>query len=454
MKAADTFRLVFNSMKYKRLRTILTVIGILVGPAAIVALLSITSGVTGSITSQLDKIGVTTIYVSASGSTGLTPSTVSEIGKLANITAVVPFYSFSGSIQGNSSETVTVYALNVSALQKILPSLSLMEGSTAQSAASAAIGYSVAYPNVTGEPNITVGKALTVDISKGSSGFGFSGFGSGSSKARTSAYSFIVSGVYSKFGQGMFISPDTSIFVPLSEGINIKQSSNYTGVFITVKNASSVTGTVGALEALLGNKARVTAVSSLLSSIESIEGSVSTLLIGIAGISLIVAFMSIMTTMFTAVTERTKEIGVMKALGAKSKQILALFVTESLMLGLIGGAIGSVAGAAVGYFGAPMLTAMTSMHSSTASAQTSAKSSAHMQQRSSSFAYAGAPGGNGFAFAGGSSSASMASSIKGTIDPKLMLEVIALTAALGALAGFVPAWKAARLPPADALRAL
>ncbi len=111
MKAADTFRLVFNSMKYKRLRTILTVIGILVGPAAIVALLSITSGVTGSITSQLGKIGVTTIYVSSSGSTGIMPSTVLEIKKLANITAVVPFYSFSGSMQDNSSETVTVYAL-------------------------------------------------------------------------------------------------------------------------------------------------------------------------------------------------------------------------------------------------------------------------------------------------------------------------------------------------------
>lgn len=464
MKLSDSLRMVFNSMKYKRLRTVLTIFGILIGPAAIVALLSITQGLTGSITGQLGKIGVTSIFITSTGRVNLTSSDIAELAKLPNVTAVVPYYSFSGNMADNSSESVTVYALNSADLNLIVPSLSTLSGAPpAASSSGAIIGYSVAYPNVTGEPNITTGKVVQVDLSKGgsssafsgSSGFGFSGGNSGASQK--TMHTFLVTGVYNKFGQGIFISPDTSIFIPMSEGEAISQSSNYTGIFVDAKNASSVTATVSEIEALLGSNVRVTAISSLLSSITSIEGSISTFMIMIAGISFVVAFTGIMTTMFTAVTERTKEIGIMKALGFTSRQIMTLFVMESLIIGLIGGTIGALSGAAISYIGAPLLTSSfgSSGHSTASTASAAAHSTTtHVAVRSSStagFASAGAPGGSGTGFAiGGGSSLSSAP----VFDPTLIIEVILLTSFMGAVAGLLPAWRAARLIPAEALRAL
>lgn len=454
MKSRDTLRLVFNSMKYKRLRTVLTIIGIMVGPAAIVALLSITSGFTGSITSQLTKMGATTMVVTPSGSLALTRSTVASIEKLPNVTAAIPYYSFSGNVHGNSSESITVYAVDLAELQQAIPSLSLL-GGTSSSSTGAVLGYSVAYPNVTGESNKTVGKVVSLDLSKtstssisiGLGGGGFFSQSAGGNRGGTSrtTYSFVVQGVYSKFGSGVFVQPDTSVFVPLSEGPVIKQSSNYTGVLVTAGSVASVNATIAAIQDLLGSDAHVFATSSLLSSIQSIESSASTLLIGIAGISFIVAFMGIMTTMFTAVTERTREIGVMKALGFTSRQVLALFVAESLIIGFIGGAIGSLIGGAAGYVGAPLLSAAGSRAPAGGSAPAAASSGTGA--RTSTLA-------RGQASATGPSSASSSITITPTIDPILMLEVTLVTSLMGMLAGLIPAWRASKLVPAEALRAL
>ncbi len=455
MKLKDVFRLVFNSMKYKRLRTVLTILGIMIGPAAIVALLSITSGYGAAITSQLSKIGVTTIYVSAGRSLNLTPAVVAKLGTLPNVTAVLPYYSFSGTVSGNSNESVTVYAIDTSQLSSVVPSLELGQGAVPTgTSAGTAIGYSIAYPNTTDESNISVGKILSIVMSKGSSygsflvisesGFSSKSFGSSSSRSSTSTHSFFVTGTYNQFGQGFFMNPDTSIFIPLAEGKVLAQSSNYTGVFVEAKNATAVTSVVTELQGELGSNARVTSVSSILDSIKSIEASASTLLIAIAGISFVVAFMSIMTTMFTSVTERTREIGVLKALGFTSRQVLILFVCESLVIGFIGGTVGASAGAAVGYFGAPYFTS--SFGSGGVGASPARTTS-----------------GSGVSFRSGSGAASSspsrtvgASAPKPAayVSPTLIIEVILLTSGMGAIAGLLPAWRASRLVPAEALRAL
>ena len=90
-------------------------------------------------------------------------------------------------------------------------------------------------------------------------------------------------------------------------------------------------------------------MSSLVSVISSITGALGLILSGIAGISVVVAFIGIMTTMFTTVVERTKEIGVLKALGYKSSNILSLFLAESAITGLIGGVIGASVGAGLSF---------------------------------------------------------------------------------------------------------
>ena len=258
----------------------------------------------------------------------------------------------------------------------------------------AVIGYRIAFPQAPGASNVSLGSVIQVNLE----------LSAGSLKP----VSFYVSGVYQQFGQGFFINPDEGIFIPLIEGEIILQTTHYTGVLVIAKDLNSVNSVVQELQNLLGNGYTVVSVSSAIQTVRQIINAIGSLLTSIAGISLVVAFIGIMTTMYTSVLERTREIGVMKALGFTNSQVLLLFEVESLITGLSGGTIGSTIGAMGSYFLAPLLT-------------------------------------RGF-------SADLR--VEPVITPTLILGVIALASIIGLIAGAVPAWRAARLSPTEALRSL
>ena len=106
----------------------------------------------------------------------------------------------------------------------------------------------------------------------------------------------------------------------------------------------------------LGEDVMVMSSESLTAMVESVMTMLEAILGGIAAISLVVAGIAVINTMTISVMERTREIGVMKALGAKSKDVLTMFLTESLLTGLIGGVIGVVFGVFLGQMASVMLT--------------------------------------------------------------------------------------------------
>jgi len=182
------------------------------------------------------------------------------------------------------------------------------------------------------------------------------------------------------------------------------------------------------ISSIYGNRVRIMAVSSLLSTIQSITSSVSTILASIASISVVVAFMGIMTSMFTSVYERTREIGVAKAIGYTNTSILLFFLGEAILTGFIGGTIGSAAGAVFSNFLLLLFGG-----------------------RIGFGGFGGAPPG----VAGQAArTASQTSTLQITpvITPQLILLAILLATAVSALAGLVPAWRASRLTPVEALR--
>lgn len=132
------------------------------------------------------------------------------------------------------------------------------------------------------------------------------------------------------------------------------------------------------------------------------------ILAGIAGISLVVGAVGVMNTMFTSVLERTKEIGVMKAVGAKNSHVLSIFLIESGLMGLVGGIVGSAVGVAFAVGATTLIN-------------------------------------SGDLFMGGIDMAIV-------ISPTLILYTLLGSFALGAFAGLWPAWRASRLPVVDALR--
>ena len=191
------------------------------------------------------------------------------------------------------------------------------------------------------------------------------------------------------------------------------------------------------LTTLFGQNVRVTTVNSILSTIQSVTQSTGTLLASVGSISVLVAFIAIMTTEFTSVMERTKEIGILKALGANARTILFNFISESLVTGFLGGIIGAGIGGGlsfliVGYLGGHSLAGLS-----------------RGLGGGGTRILSGARG----AVSSSAPSAITAVHISPAITPELILLAIALATVVGGLAGLLPAWRASRLPPVEALRA-
>ncbi|MDY6773674.1 MAG: ABC transporter permease, partial [Candidatus Nanohaloarchaea archaeon] len=148
----------------------------------------------------------------------------------------------------------------------------------------------------------------------------------------------------------------------------------------------------------------VSTPQDILSSFQSVLGIVQAIVVGIASISLLVGGVGIMNTMYTAVKERTREIGVMKAVGAEDHQILVLFLLESGLIGLVGGLVGVITGLGIS---------------------------------------------KGFVFAARQYSALP---LEAAVSWELVAGALLFAFLVGAVSGVMPARNAAKLDPADALR--
>ncbi|HPD06894.1 MAG TPA: ABC transporter permease [Candidatus Bipolaricaulis sp.] len=153
-----------------------------------------------------------------------------------------------------------------------------------------------------------------------------------------------------------------------------------------------------------GSEVTAVTYSDISSAIGTVTSTVSAFLAGIAGISLLVGGVGVMNTMYTSVLERTKEIGIMKAVGAKNSHILSIFLIESGLMGLVGGIVGTLLGLGVSSLASAVIGRIFDVR------------------------------------------------VAVVVSPSLIVATLAGAFALGAVAGLWPAWRAAKLPVVDALR--
>ncbi|MGH9917429.1 MAG: ABC transporter permease [Nitrososphaerales archaeon] len=456
MRPLGLLRYAMRALTERKLRAVLTILGIVIGPATIVALVGATQGYSNASTAQFSSLGATTLFVAPTGrSTTLTTSDVSLIQNMTGVSAALGYQEANGQVSdGGYTYQASVIAVNFDELDAAFPTLNLGAGSVPapSDTVGAAIGYNIAYPGLQGASNYSLNQVITVSglgrsstFTFGGNAIGFQIFNAGGgANAASTKKEFVIRGIYSQFGNGFNISPDTTIFIPLSAGEQILKNSDYTGIMVVASSAGTVNEVTNELTAQYGTDIRVTSVSSLLSSIQSVTSGTSTLLEAVAGTSVLVAFIGIMTTMLTSVIERTREIGVLKALGSTSNGIMAVFITEALVTGLIGGFVGAGAGYLLSFLVIGALSGTLSVPGLGGGGGA----------RVSGPAAAGASraGAGGFSFAPTASTSASTLAITPAITPELVLLAILLAVAVGSLGGLIPAWRASRMNAVEALR--
>jgi len=166
---------------------------------------------------------------------------------------------------------------------------------------------------------------------------------------------YVVIGVLAEQGTSMGTNSDSSIIIPITAAKHLGEDTSISNFYVKVTNEDRIDMTAMIIENYLRSKLQVSSdyysvssQDSMLDAMESIDNTLSLLLGGIASISLVVGGIGIMNVMLVSVTERTKEIGIRKSLGAKRINILVQFLVEALVLSVLGGVLGIVIGILIG----------------------------------------------------------------------------------------------------------
>jgi len=205
--------------------------------------------------------------------------------------------------------------------------------------------------------------------------------------------------------------------------------SSYSAIYIKTTGTNADTQVTAYLKAIYGTTVSILSVSQITQIVSTITGLLTILLGAIAGISLFVAGVGIANIMFVSVVERTKEIGVLKALGFKGRDILSLFLSEAAVLGIVGGALGIVSGVAISFAVPYLLTG---------------------SMGSSSLSQSGTGGFGGTSSTSGQFGSSF--SYTPVFSPELIGLVFLFAVGLSIIAGLYPARRASKMDPVVALR--
>ncbi len=334
MKFTDIIKWGIRSLRERKLRAILTILGIVVGTTAIIALVSQTEGIQFSIIEQMSKLGPNTILLRpASASIILTDKDVNRILQIPNVELVIPTITSNVRIYGaQSSRIVQIVGIDPSKFGILISGYELKEGRLYQSLSYSEIiiGSNVYQPQDFTSPFLNIGQTTTIE-------------------SRSTRMIVNIVGILEPYGMTALVSVDDSIFMSLKAVANFLGRTSYSALFVKTINPDFVDEVVDNIRAIYGNNVNIITVKQITQIVSSITGMLTILLGSIAAISLFVAGLGIMNIMFVSVIERTKEIGVLKALGFKDRNILAIFLSEAGIVGIIGGIIGIIIGSILSY---------------------------------------------------------------------------------------------------------
>lgn len=347
MKLGKLFKMSLTSVWSNKMRSFLTMLGIIIGISSVIILVGIGEGTKKQVTDQIEKLGTNLITVNITGNrtAAITEEELNDLKSKPGIKEIAPALS-QGSINTKAGDKT--YTTNLEASTPNYLDIRKMGISNGRFINNrdienrfnvAVVGVEVAN-NLFGNTNV-VGKNMYVN-----------------------GIEFTIVGVLQSQGNSTTGSGDDRIIVPLSTAQRLLKTTTIKTFYIEAESKDKVNDAMSYLQLFLNKKYnnntrdyRILDQTSLLETANSTSESMTTMLGGIAAISLVVGGIGIMNIMLVSVIERTREIGVRKAIGAKRSSILAQFLIEASTISSLGGIIGVMLGF-LGAYGAKNLLRM------------------------------------------------------------------------------------------------
>lgn len=358
MLLLEILKMALESFKLNKLRTFLTALGIMIGVAAVVALMALGEGTKASIEKQFTSLGSNLLIVN-SGSRPRGPGLI-RFGPVRStltnkdyeallkgldsnsITAIVPESSRNVQVK-YLSVNANVNTIGTSPEYAIMRDWGIKEGSFFTTR------------EFSGKKRVAVlGSSIAETLFGNDSPIG--------KKIKINGMSFQVIGVMEPQGQaGGFMNMDELIFIPLSTyQRKIEGGDRIRTIYVSVKDISLMDKVQAEIEEIIRRNHKITNPdnddfnvqnqAAFISAVSSATQTMTMFLAGIAAISLLVGGIGIMNIMLVNVTERIREIGIRKAIGAKARDILMQFLMESMLVSIAGGLIGIALGIVLGIF--------------------------------------------------------------------------------------------------------
>lgn len=331
MNFMQGFKMALKSILSNKLRSLLTMLGIIIGVTAVIALVSLGQGATKSVQEQVQGLGTNLLTVNITGrgaSNSLSIEDVNGLSSISGIQYISPTSSSNASIKYDSKteDSVSVVGTNADYMN--------------------VRGYELASGRFLSQIDLDFRQKVAVlGSDTATSLFGFSNPVGEYILINGNRYKVV--GLLASKGSTTNGSNDEVVMIPMTAAERLFKSKGARTVYVQVEKDDQIDTVVTELETALSKKFRgstdsyrVFNQSDILATLSSVSDTLTLALAGIASISLLVGGIGIMNIMLVSVTERTREIGIRKAIGAKKRDILVQFLIESMVLSGLGGLLG------------------------------------------------------------------------------------------------------------------
>lgn len=336
MKLGQAVKIAYKNIVSNKLRAFLTMLGIIIGVSAVIALVSLGQGASQSVSDDVSSLGTTMVSVNIQGN-----STTEEVvdydevmafEEYSEVEAVSPTVSGSGTVKNGTTSKDSV------SISGVTPAYEDVQMTTISSGR-----FILDIDQENRNKVVVLGSNVATEL------FGFTS--PVGNEVKIDGTTFKVVGVLSEQGEELQGSVDDMVLIPFTTAQRFLGQTVINSVDVKMASEETVEIGMAKIERFLYNQFsgdetsyNVRNQSDIAEALTSVTDTMTLLLAGIAGISLIVGGIGIMNIMLVSVTERTREIGIRKAIGAKKKDILTQFLIEATVLSGLGGLLGVLIG--------------------------------------------------------------------------------------------------------------